>query len=100
MKISADLGKSWNTAQLPTITGDRVRKGIKVLKVLIGISIAMKMYSLSYLQIRYSKLQLCEKKNCDKEKLWLLDTTVFEKLTKSLTFQIMFYFFGVRIMYS
>eukprot|EP00105_Crassostrea_gigas_P033630 XP_011457076.1 PREDICTED: sortilin isoform X2 [Crassostrea gigas] len=23
MKISADLGKSWNTAQLPTITGDR-----------------------------------------------------------------------------
>lgn len=31
MKISADLGKSWNTAQLPTITGDRVRKGIKVL---------------------------------------------------------------------
>lgn len=36
MKISADLGKSWNTAQLPTITGDRVRKGIKVLKVLIA----------------------------------------------------------------
>lgn len=49
MKISADLGKSWNKAQLPMITGDRVRKGIKVLKVLIGISKAMKMYSLSYL---------------------------------------------------
>lgn len=52
MKISADLGKSWNTAQLPTITGDRVRKGIKVLKVLISISKAMKMYSQSYLQIQ------------------------------------------------
>lgn len=73
MKISADLGKSWNTAQLPTITGDRVRKGIKVLKVLIGISKAMKMYSLSYLQIRYSKWvnysyvkrKIVIKKNCD-----------------------------------
>lgn len=68
MKISADLGKSWNTAQLPTITGDRVRKGIKVLKVLIGISKAMKMYSvLSTDPGIAGKLKLCEEKNCDKE---------------------------------
>lgn len=55
MKILVDFGKFWNIVQLLTIIGDRVRKGIKVLKVLISISKVMKMYFLFYLQIGYSK---------------------------------------------
>lgn len=73
MKILVDFGKFWNIVQLLTIIGDRVRKGIKVLKVLIGISKVMKMYFLFYLQIGYSKWvnysyvkrKIVIKKNCD-----------------------------------
>lgn len=73
MKILVDFGKFWNIVQLLTIIGDRVRKGIKVLKVLIGISKVMKMYFLFYLQIWYSKWvnysyvkrKIVIKKNCD-----------------------------------
>lgn len=73
MKILVDFGKFWNIVQLLTIIGDRVRKGIKVLKVLIGISKVMKMYFLFYLQIGYSewvnysyvKRKIVIKKNCD-----------------------------------
>lgn len=72
MKILVDFGKFWNIVQLLTIIGDRVRKGIKVLKVLIGISKVMKMYFLFYLQIWYSKWvnysyvkkKIVIKKNC------------------------------------
>lgn len=72
MKILVDFGKFWNIVQLLTIIGDRVRKGIKVLKVLIGISKVMKMYFLFYLQIQvqqvnysYVKKKIVIKKNCD-----------------------------------
>lgn len=73
MKILVNFGKFWNIVQLLTIIGDRVRKGIKVLKVLIGISKVMKMYFLFYLQIWYSKWvnysyvkrKIVIKKNCD-----------------------------------
>lgn len=56
MKILVDFGKFWNIVQLLTIIGDRVRKGIKVLKVLIGISKVMKMYFQFYLQIQVQQV--------------------------------------------